>query len=79
MNQITTSQPLNKAHDRSSDSVQGSALFFVLFIALLPVAFLAAVTGWRWQPWPPGNQGYRTFINEAKIAARVAAETALSF
>ena len=79
MSQVSTSQPINKSPERASHSWQGSALFFVLFIVLLPVALLAAVTGWRWQPWPPGNQGYRTFVHEAKIAASVATATALSF
>lgn len=79
MDQLSTPQPLSKSPDRIHQSWQGSALFFVLFMALLPVALLAAITGWRWAPWPPGNQGYRTFIHEAKIAASVATETALSF
>lgn len=79
MNQVSTPESLNRSTDRSSSSWQGSVLFAVLFTALLPVALLAAVTGWRWQPWPPGKQGYRMFIHEAKIAASVATETAFSF
>ncbi|MEL7448009.1 MAG: hypothetical protein AAFN78_02310 [Pseudomonadota bacterium] len=49
-----------------------SVLYAVAFMVLLPVAMVAAMTGWRWQPWPPGAHGYRSFLVEAKIAASTA-------
>lgn len=79
MNQVTTTETLVKTHARNGDSLAGQALFITLFAMLLPVAMLAACTGWRWQPWPPGNKGYRTFFQEAKIAASIATASAFSF
>ncbi|MEM7081602.1 MAG: hypothetical protein AAF465_02630 [Pseudomonadota bacterium] len=76
MNSVTTTSTLSKS--RVDVSFFGRALFAVLFAVLLPVALIAAATGWRWQPWSPGVQGYRNFLVEAKIAARIATETALS-
>lgn len=79
MNTTLTSDIHSRAASRADDSLLGRVLFVVLFASLLPVAFLAAMTNWRWQPWPPGNQGYRTFFREAKIAASTAAAMAFSF
>lgn len=44
-------------------------MILVGFIALLVPAMIARLTGWRWQPWPPGPQGYSSIIAEAKAAA----------
>lgn len=79
MDQVTTTETLTRTATRASDSLFGRALFLMLFTVLLPVALLAALTGWRWQPWPPGNRGYRTFFHEAKIAASIATASAFSF
>ncbi|MEN7343740.1 MAG: hypothetical protein AAAFM81_12390 [Pseudomonadota bacterium] len=50
----------------------------VCLVGTLPVAFVARLSGWRWQPWPPGRSGYRSVIREALIAAKTAAAIALS-
>lgn len=50
----------------------------VCFIAMFPVALVARVSGWRWQPWPPGREGYRSVYREAVTAAKTAAAIALS-
>ncbi|MEL7311009.1 MAG: hypothetical protein AAFN07_05840 [Pseudomonadota bacterium] len=50
----------------------------VCFIAMFPVALAARASNWRWQPWPPGRQGYRSAYREAKNAAKTAAAIALS-
>jgi hypothetical protein len=39
------------------------------FLLLLVPATIASLSGWRWRPWPPGRQGYRSIIAEAKDAA----------
>ncbi len=39
---------------------------FVLFLVPATVAWL---TGWRWRPWPPGPEGYRSIVSEARAAA----------
>jgi len=38
------------------------------FVLLLP-ALLGRLTGWRWQPWPPGGAKYGSVVGEAKGAA----------
>jgi hypothetical protein len=40
------------------------------FLILLVPAAIASMTGWRWRPWPPGPDGYRSFVSEAKEAAQ---------
>ncbi|MEO0575144.1 MAG: hypothetical protein AAF004_06745 [Pseudomonadota bacterium] len=32
----------------------------ICFVAMFPVALVARLSNWRWQPWPPGRQGYRS-------------------
>lgn len=44
-------------------------LWFVGFVASLPVALLARLTGWRWQPWSAGPKGYRSVLSEANHIA----------
>ena len=39
------------------------------FLILLVPAALGRLSGWRWQPWPPGRQGYRSIVGEAREAA----------
>ena len=72
MNQITSTTSPGKASHGFGEPLLEGALFAIAFMVLLPVAVVAAMTGWRWQPWPPGAQGYRSFIREAKIAAATA-------
>ena len=50
----------------------------ICFVGTLPVAVVARLSGWRWQPWPPGRSGYRSAYREALIAAKTAAAIALS-
>jgi hypothetical protein len=78
MKQMSSSQRLNKKAHNFSDELLAGTLYGVLVIAILPVAMLAAMTGWRWQPWPPGAHGYRAFFREARIVASTATATALS-
>jgi light-harvesting complex 1 beta chain len=44
-------------------------LFGLCFVVFLIVASMARITGWRWKPWPPGPEGYRSIIAEAKREA----------
>lgn len=53
-------------------------LYLVCLLALLPVATLAAMTGWRWKPWPRGAAGYRSAWREAHSMAEIAVGTVLS-
>jgi len=39
------------------------------FVILLVPAAIGRLTGWRWHPWPPGRQGYRSIFGEAREAA----------
>ncbi len=51
--------------DRRRASWMVAAVFLVL---LVPAAF-GRLSGWRWQPWPPGRKGYRSLVAEAWEAA----------
>ena len=53
-------------------------LLLVCFAVLLPIAFVARLSGWRWKPWPAGDEGYRSPIQEAKAAAVTIAGAAFS-
>lgn len=55
--------------DRRSDALPRGLIFAVSFALLLPVAVIAAITGWRWQPWSPGARGYRPVLAEARLKA----------
>lgn len=44
-------------------------LWLAAFMVFLPVAVVARLTGWRWQPWTSGPGGYRSFIREADSVA----------
>jgi len=50
----------------------------VCFAVFLPIAFLAMLCGWRWQPWPPGPDGYGSVLSEARSMARTIAGIAIS-
>lgn len=50
----------------------------ICFALLLPVAIVARLSGWRWQPWPAGSNGYRSAIQEARMTAATLAGTAWS-
>ena len=53
-------------------------LAVVCFLGMFPVALIASLSGWRWQPWPPGRSGYRSAYREARTAANTAVAIALS-
>ncbi len=63
---------------RRREGLSESLVFVSCFVALLPVALVASLVGWRWQPWPPGANGYRTFVGEAKTVASSLTATAFS-
>lgn len=50
----------------------------ICFVAMFPVALVARLSNWRWQPWPPGRNGYSSVYHEAKTNAKTAAAIALS-
>ncbi|MEM9171603.1 MAG: hypothetical protein AAGA84_02750 [Pseudomonadota bacterium] len=50
----------------------------VCFLCMLPVALIARASNWRWRPWPPGREGYRSVYQEALTNAKTAAAIALS-
>lgn len=39
------------------------------FLLFLGPAAIARLSGWRWRPWPPGREGYRSIVAEAREAA----------
>ena len=45
-------------------------LWLITFLICLPVATLGRLTGWRWQPWSPGPNGYDSIIKEANLSAK---------
>lgn len=70
MNQ-TIVQPTQ--HERGAPpvaSIGQRAVFGASFAAVLPVALAASLSGWRWQPWPPGRKGYQNAFREATLTAR---------
>ena len=43
------------------------------FLILLVPSLAARLTGWRWRPWLPGQEGYGSVTGEAwKMASNVA-------
>jgi light-harvesting complex 1 beta chain len=54
-----------------ADYRQYRRLFGLCFVVFLIVASMARMTGWRWKPWPPGPEGYRSIIAEAKREAHI--------
>lgn len=68
MNQPTLQA--NQAHERHTSSMGQRAVFGVSLAAVLPVAMAASLSGWRWQPWPPGRKGYQGALREATLTAR---------
>jgi len=44
-------------------------LWLVGFAASLPLAIIARLTGWRWQPWSARPDGYRSVLSEADSMA----------
>ncbi len=46
-------------------------LWLIAFVLFLPIAVIARVTGWRWQPWSPGPDGYRSCFREADSIANL--------
>ena len=45
----------------------------VCLLAFLPIAAVARLDGWRWQPWPPGPEGYGSVLSEARAMASTVA------
>ncbi len=54
------------------------AVYGASLITVLPVALAASLTGWRWQPWPPGSNGYKSAFREAMLTARNVTSIAFS-
>lgn len=54
------------------------AVWVCCFALLLPVAFLASLSGWRWRPWSAGPNGYQSSFREAHSLASRAAGVAFS-
>jgi hypothetical protein len=38
-------------------------------LILIVPATIGWLTRWRWQPWPPGRDGYGSVLHEAHVAA----------
>lgn len=53
-------------------------LWLVSFVACLPVAVIAQLTGWRWKPWDSGLEGYGSAIHEADAVANTIVELSFS-
>ena len=66
------------AREANAHTTHFRLLAAVCFVAMFPVALVASLSRWRWQPWPPGRAGYRSAWQEAKTAAKTAAAIALS-
>jgi len=50
----------------------------ICFLILLPVAAVARLGGWRWHPWSPGSEGYRSIVEEARHMSGTLASLAIS-
>lgn len=70
-------RPEFRGHSQWNNQEKRQFRWMVLlgFLLLLVPATIARLSGWRWQPWPPGREGYRSIIGEAKEAA----ETYITF
>lgn len=68
----------HSARDAQESNTHFRLLAGVCFLAMFPVALIASLSQWRWQPWPPGRSGYRSAYREAVTAAKTAAAIALS-
>jgi hypothetical protein len=55
---------------RRDEYWQCRALWLATYIAVLPAAIGARLTGWRWQPWPPRADGYGSVFKEADSLAK---------
>lgn len=53
-------------------------LMLICFAALLPIAVVARLSGWRWQPWPSGPDGYESIFRESLTMATTIAGTVFS-
>jgi len=60
----------NESQARKAPSLGQRAVFGASLAAVLPVAMAASLSGWRWQPWPPGRKGYQGPLREATLTAR---------
>jgi len=63
---------------RGRDRWHCRLLFLVCLLVLWPVAMVARVSGWRWQPWPHGSSGYQSAYREAHSMAEIVVGTVLS-
>jgi light-harvesting complex 1 beta chain len=54
---------------REDDDRQFHWMVTIGFLILLVPAAIARVSGWRWRPWPPGPEGYRSIVSEAREAS----------
>ncbi|MEL6951209.1 MAG: hypothetical protein AAGM16_13965 [Pseudomonadota bacterium] len=72
---VTTTHHARSSHESAAHF---KILAGVCFVGMLPVALVASLSRWRWQPWPPGRNGYRSAWWEAKNAAKTAAAIAVS-
>lgn len=53
--------------------LEDEVVFVSSYPFLLTAAALARMTGWRWRPWPPGRDGYRSIVGEtSRMAGQVA-------
>ena len=50
---------------------RGGLLWAVLFVCTLPIALIAQLTGWRWQPWVHSRDNNRPFYEEADSVAQI--------
>lgn len=74
MNHMVSTTSMRKREDRLSTWLIEASCFTVL----LPITLLARLTGWRWQPWPPGPGGYGSVFGETLSRSRVLAGLAIS-
>ena len=70
MNQSMMQFEQNGQEKAQAVSLAQRAVYGVSLAAVLPVAFTASLSGWRWQPWPPGRAGYKSALQEAMLTAR---------
>lgn len=62
--------PLVLRRRGDADTRQYRWMVTAAFLLLLLPATVARLSGWRWQPWPPGPDGYRSIVGEAREAAQ---------
>jgi light-harvesting complex 1 beta chain len=56
---------------RKEEATEFRLVFMASFVIFLLIGLVARILPWRWRPFPPGPEGYRSIVGEAKAAANM--------